>query len=306
MWDVWRDIHCARVSPEAACMIATQKGEDRTPGGAGNALLCMYGLNRNVMNCTSLDLDFCPNPLSTDNVCSKIRLMSGNQQIIRIDEDVVLPLAEANELLDAVCSLGDAETSLLIADYGKGVVDLGHMATVARRRWQAVVWDPYPSTIEAVARSGAWHEFLPEDTFVKCNLKEAKAGGIVAEASNNLEEVIDDLSDCDLSRHLNFVVTCGAQGSAAIIDSEVWRFDAYPTVPTNPIGAGDAFAVGLLHALSLGCRQEQAVAIGQFIAHVCVQMPRCGQPTLTDVAAYYDWLAHYVDVEEAISGVRVA
>ena len=34
----------------------------------------------------------------------------------------------------------------------------------------------------------------------------------------------------------------GSGGRGAPSGDEIWQYPSYPTVPTNPIGAGDAFA----------------------------------------------------------------
>ena len=306
MWDEWHEVRCERVSPEAACMIATPTSEERTPGGAGNALLCMAALNPRVINCTSLDLPGLPNPIGDEPVCVKRRLMSGNQQLMRVDMDQNLPEKLSRVLVMAACERADDErTTMLVADYGKNAVRIDDFNVFAERTWGAIVWDPYPANLQTLAAGKCW-KLIPRGAFLKCNMKEARAAGFIKESHGSLDEVALCL-EFTAPEHLNVVVTCGAAGAVArFLGDEIWQYPSYPTVPTNPIGAGDAFAAGLTHALSLGWSAQTAVAVGQYVAHVCVQMPRCGQPGLRDLAAYYDWLAHYVDnVEEAISGERI-
>jgi 1-phosphofructokinase family hexose kinase len=72
-------------------------------------------------------------------------------------------------------------------------------------------------------------------------------------------------------------VTVGSHGVAFVDDdgTEHWT-DAHPVRAVNPIGAGDSFVAGLLHALSRGTQWPAAVAYATAVAGAAVQSPLAG------------------------------
>jgi 2-dehydro-3-deoxygluconokinase len=82
------------------------------------------------------------------------------------------------------------------------------------------------------------------------------------------------------------VVMQGARGAACISGGNVYRQDAFPVRPTDPVGAGDAFVagylVGLLEGADVPIRLRQACAAGAFAVTVIGDWE--GSPSRADLA----------------------
>jgi len=157
---VWGD--AVRVSPEAPVPVVHARREEDRPGGAANVALNLAALGarpacfgavgddatgeslRRALAAAGAD----PSGLLTCGdrpTIQKTRIVARNQQMLRVDREVVLPLAAEREaaLLAALCA---AEwEALVLSDYGKGVLTPAVCAAAlaeARRRGVPCVVDP--------------------------------------------------------------------------------------------------------------------------------------------------------------------
>jgi D-glycero-beta-D-manno-heptose-7-phosphate kinase len=132
-----------RISPEAPVPIAEIQGEENRLGGAGNVALNLRALGATPILCSVIGqdeegqrlLDLLPNVgisnkhilQSPDrNTTVKIRVLAGNQQLIRLDRESTHDLADdlADQFLNGIReTLENREVhAILLQDYNKGVL----------------------------------------------------------------------------------------------------------------------------------------------------------------------------------------
>jgi 2-dehydro-3-deoxygluconokinase len=84
----------------------------------------------------------------------------------------------------------------------------------------------------------------------------------------------EDAAEWFLERGAELVVVKrGAGGSWATDGRERWEQPAHAVTVVDPIGAGDAFAAGLISARLRGAGPARALAEGAVVAALCVQAP---------------------------------
>ena len=132
-----------RISPEAPVPVVAVRKKEQRIGGAGNVALNVsaLGCNISVISITGKDDEgnqlislLRENKINTDYLLqseerittNKIRIISRNQHMMRLDAEVVLPLnaSEEKELIDAFTSYAEKEKPQLVIleDYNKGVL----------------------------------------------------------------------------------------------------------------------------------------------------------------------------------------
>ena len=132
-----------RISPEAPVPVVSLKKQELRIGGAGNVAINVQSLGAQVFllsvtgnddNGSRLDKLFRQNNIPTDYILktenrittNKIRVISRNQQMMRLDEEITGDLESEDEinLLKKVASLIEKEDPdvLIFEDYNKGVL----------------------------------------------------------------------------------------------------------------------------------------------------------------------------------------
>jgi D-beta-D-heptose 7-phosphate kinase/D-beta-D-heptose 1-phosphate adenosyltransferase len=153
-----------RVSPEAPIPVLRMERERTVPGGAGNvaanfralgaraALVGLVGddaeaaeLDRLLADDAPLGLHLVRDPARPTTL--KTRFVAGNQQLLRLDREVVAapPPALATTLLEAAAGLLATSDVLALSDYGKGTLGAAMVAPLlaaARAAGMPVLVDP--------------------------------------------------------------------------------------------------------------------------------------------------------------------
>ncbi|HEY2349237.1 MAG TPA: PfkB family carbohydrate kinase, partial [Puia sp.] len=177
-----------RISPEAPVPVVTVDRKEYRIGGAGNVALNLASLGTPVsvfsvlgkdddgqilsalMNEKRIDTGYLLNSDSRITT-NKMRVISRNQQMMRLDSETVLPLTAAQEekLIAAVARFIDEQSpaAIIFEDYNKGVLTekvIGEVIGICKRKSVITAVDP---------KRKYFFEYRGVDIF-KPNLKEAR------------------------------------------------------------------------------------------------------------------------------------
>lgn len=155
-----------RISPEAPVPVVHVRGSDDKPGGAANVALNLAALGvettllglvgrdmaarqlRQVMDETGISATL----LETDSAptITKLRILSRNQQLMRLDTEEDFAHADTSPLVDAFNSALQRVDLVILSDYDKGTLDGLHQTLINACRQQGVpvLADPKGSDFE--------------------------------------------------------------------------------------------------------------------------------------------------------------
>jgi D-beta-D-heptose 7-phosphate kinase/D-beta-D-heptose 1-phosphate adenosyltransferase len=194
----------------------------------------------------------------------KRRIISGHQQMLRLDRETRSPLAAADEarLYTATLAQLDSASLIIISDYGKGVVTRGLCSAIverARARHIPVLVDPKGRDFTKYV--GA--------TGVSPNRAELAAVTLVD--SDNLESLY--LQGEALRARLGFDFIALTQGELGIALLEPGRISKFPTIAREVFdvsGAGDTVIAVLGAAMSANLHLHDAVQLANLAAGIVI------------------------------------
>ncbi|KON64981.1 bifunctional protein HldE [Komagataeibacter europaeus] len=271
-----------RISPEAPVPVLVHEHLDTVAGGAANVAANAAALGARVSLVGLVGADEYATRLAQTlarwdridtrglirdahrQTTTKTRVMSGRQQIVRIDNEDTHPPDPATqaELVDRACMAIDGADILICSDYGKGVLDDGvleKIITRARMRCIPVIVDPKRTSFAAYR--GA--------TLVTPNRQElGRATGLPVRTDDQI---------------IAAAQAAGAQfgGSVLVTRSEegmtLWQDDGTVSHVRSRAaevfdvsGAGDCVVATVAAILSAGQSMETAVTIANTAAAVAV------------------------------------
>jgi len=149
----------ARISPEAPVPVVHIQQQQHRPGGAGNVALNIAALGSKVtlIGVTGIDqaADILINQLSDQGVhcaflhlahittISKLRVLSQNQQLIRLDFEEAFMGLDSQVLATKMHMALAAADIVILSDYGKGTLaDVALLIQLARKAGKPVLIDP--------------------------------------------------------------------------------------------------------------------------------------------------------------------
>jgi len=278
MVDVWLEGPVRRVSPEAPVPVVELTATRRRLGGAANvaAVIGSLGGSASVLGLVGDDggsrlvADLLREaggvPVLVEDpsrpTTRKTRVVSGPQQLCRIDEESSAPPSgEVAERLSAsVPAILDEAEAVVLSDYGKGVLDDDLIALVCRgaaERGLPVVADPWGS---GVARFGATTVVKP-NRLEACTALDAPLDTPVVDLAVALRERMDGAA---------VLVTDGADGMALADEDGFHRIAAIRREVADVTGAGDAVAAVLAAVLGGGGELRVAAGLGNAAGAVAV------------------------------------
>ena len=265
-----------RISPEAPVpVVKVEKNEDR-PGGAANVSLNVAALGGKTTligfvgqdeAADSLEAKLNKHKVSFDLVkvselptITKLRILSGNQQLIRLDFEDSFSTADPAPLLAKIdAALPDFDV-LILSDYAKGALTcVQDIIQLARKHKVPVLVDPKGTSFEKYR--GA--------TLIKPNMLEFETivgkvkneDDLIEKAKNLLNEL--DLEALLVTRSENGMLLVRRGGAVLTLRTQAREvFDV--------TGAGDTVVSTLATALSAGKSLEEACAIANSAAGVVV------------------------------------
>lgn len=267
----------SRISPEAPVpVVRVQNSEDR-PGGAGNVAqnLCATGVRVKLLGITGDDqaADLLTERLTAIGVAcqfsrqlnsptlTKLRVLSQNQQLLRLDYEEEPHITDSTKLLDAYRhNLGDADI-VILSDYAKGsLAKVDEFIKMAKHAGVPVVIDPKGTDFSRY--TGA--------NLITPNQKELEA---VVGSCGDVDQIIDRAQA--LRRQLSIdaiLLTRGEAGMTLIQkDRQPLHFRARAHEVYDVTGAGDTVIAVLAAALISGYALEQAAEFANIAAGVVVE-----------------------------------
>jgi rfaE bifunctional protein kinase chain/domain len=272
-----------RISPEAPVPVMDVVERHYNAGGAANVACNVSGLGAVSSIIALVGRDSAGDTLTrllqrsgvgTDGLVqpedrptiTKTRIVAGQQQIVRFDQETRSPLSEplcARVLAQASKLMERADTCVL-SDYGKGLLSPAlcqKILGLAREYSKPVIVDP----------KGRNFDKYRGCTVITPNLKEAMmAAGIEVDSEADLEAVAGVLL-----RNLpgtTLVITRGAQGMSVF--REGYTALTVPTVAQtvfDVVGAGDTAVATLAVAMGAKLHLETAIRLANIAAGIVVQ-----------------------------------
>lgn len=283
-----------RISPEAPVPVLHVTHEEKRAGGAGNVVLNLLSLGCDVDVVGRIGSDAAGKELvetlrqSGAQVSGvvvqedwptsvKNRIIADQQQIVRVDTEVVLPIAQQSEqmLLDQIPKLLENIQVVAISDYGKGFLSkvlLQALIEAAAEKKIPVITDPKGQDFSKYAGS----------TILKPNLSEAIA-------ASGLEST-EDLSFVAAEIHKqvaigNLMITRSADGISLFpSEGEKTDFAVSSQEIKDVTGAGDTVLAMLSYALANGIDLHEAIALSNVAAGIAIEHLGCARVTLSDLA----------------------
>lgn len=275
------DVH--RMSPEAPVPVLSVRGERNVAGGAANVALNTAGLHAKTIIAGVIGEDVAGEQLlqllnrsgvSSDGVIRdrsrpttrKTRVVCGNHQIVRLDEEVTEDLCEAtvSRLVAKITRILESVDAVILSDYAKGVLaqDLPQtMITECRRRKIPVLVDPKRS--DYTAYQGA--------TCITPNLREFREAleflGVKEEPLESSAPKLRHDLRCE-----SLLVTQGGDGMTLVTDAALVHLRAIAEEVFDVSGAGDTVIATVSTALAAGLPVRSAVELANAAASIVVRL----------------------------------
>ncbi|MFM8331722.1 MAG: bifunctional D-glycero-beta-D-manno-heptose-7-phosphate kinase/D-glycero-beta-D-manno-heptose 1-phosphate adenylyltransferase HldE [Candidatus Methylumidiphilus sp.] len=268
--------NASRISPEAPVPVVHIRQHEERPGGAGNVALNIAALGgqATVMGYCGHDeagdsllrrleaagVDCAVLRLADFPTVTKLRVLSRNQQLIRLDfEESFAAVGPAALLADFQAALADVG-GVVLSDYGKGTLaDVPAMIQMCRAAGKPVLVDP----------KGADFGKYRDTDLLTPNLAEFEAVAGPCRSEAELEKkggrLIADL------RLGGLLVTRGEHGMSLLRpDAAPLHLPAKAKEVFDVTGAGDTVIAVLAAALAAGGPLEDAVALANLAAGLVV------------------------------------
>ena len=267
----------SRISPEAPVPIVKVGDIEQRAGGAGNVALNISALHGGVDLLALVGSDEPASTLKTILIdlnvechfvvpenCStitKIRVMSRNQQLIRLDFEDSFSAADSKQLFKQFQKALGACNVVVLSDYGKGTLqDIPRLIASARKSGKAVLVDP----------KGIDFSIYQNATLVTPNQSEFEA--VVGQCESEAEFLEKGTRLCSDINLDALLVTRSNKGMV------LFRRDLEPFVQAtharevyDVTGAGDTVIATLATALAAGSDLIQATQIANLAAGIVVR-----------------------------------
>jgi D-beta-D-heptose 7-phosphate kinase/D-beta-D-heptose 1-phosphate adenosyltransferase len=308
----------SRISPEAPVPILLHGNVRIVAGGAANVAANVAGLGAEVTVVGYVGADVEADELrcalaahprvdlgklvvdATRPTVTKTRVMSGRQQIVRIDAENPAPAgpaAEAALIESGRRAIAEADV-VILSDYAKGVLSDAVVAALiaeANARGVPVIVDPKRRTFEVYR--GA--------TLVTPNRKELfEATGI---AENSDDETVRAAAEASRQFGGDVLVTRAEKGMTLWRQSgEISHVAAEAREVFDVSGAGDTVVAALAVALSNGQSLETSIVIANTAAAIAVSKLGTAVVTRAELVAALDQASHAEDRAGALVSLEEA
>lgn len=275
---VWGEV--GRISPEAPVPVVRATHQSRQPGGAANVAmnLARLGARADVVGFAGGDEDerllaeclrengIVPRFVTSEGfpTITKQRILSGQQQMLRLDSDPVgvRPAAAYKRLLESVLEALEGCDAVVLSDYAKGVLTPEICRAVidaARRKNIPVLVDP--KSADFARYSGA--------TTICPNLGELAAA--VRLETREVNALLDAAEGMVQKLDLEFLTaTLGEKGIALVRPGNRMVAPAVARQVFDVSGAGDTVIATLALCLASGLKPETAVGLANLAAGIVV------------------------------------
>jgi len=284
-----------RISPEAPVPVVLLQNEKSIPGGAANVARNILSAGAKVdccgvvgdddkglelIACLSKDGADCSTIITLSNrpTTTKTRIMSQNQQMLRLDREKTTPLDDEQSqlLLDTCLKSIEKYNAIIVSDYGKGTLSkkfLTGLFDAAKKYNCSVFVDP----------KGRDYSRYAGATVLTPNAKEvSEVSGIQLDTDADLEQAASYIRNIVASRYL--IITRGAAGLALFRDGHrPLLIPTYAREVFDVTGAGDTFISWLASCMAVGFTIEDACVVANAAAGVAVGKIGCATVTRDEI-----------------------
>lgn len=270
-----------RISPEAPVPVAHVLEVKETLGGAANVVhnLALLGAQTSIIGQVGTDnhgeiflnklkalgVDYSGVIETSKPTTTKIRVVSGHQQMIRLDfEDATeLDGATTDKLIKNFYEHLPNADAVIISDYGKGVCTkkiCREIIGACRAQKKFVVVDP---------KGDNWQKYF-DASFITPNLKELNA--ILPKKIFNIDADIEEAAHkvIDEFNLRGLIVTRSAKGLSLIDGDKISHIKAHAQEVFDVSGAGDTVIAVFTLALAGGLNSDAAAYLANVAAGVVV------------------------------------
>ncbi len=267
-----------RISPEAPAPVVKVQRQEYRPGGAANVACNLAGLGarvtllgivgedaeadalREAMRDTGVDLELVR---SKDRpTIRKLRVLSSNQQVIRLDREEHFGDEDSARLGDRFAALLDGSSAVVLSDYAKGsLADAAVLIEAARGAGTPILVDP---------KASDFGTYRGADLLTPNRAEfEAALGGKQEDAE---EMAARAQRVCSLLEIGSMVVTLGEQGLlVAPADGRARHMPARAREVFDVTGAGDTVVAVLAAGLAVGADIHDSAHLANVAAGVVVR-----------------------------------
>ncbi len=274
----------SRISPEAPVPVVQVTGHERRAGGAANVAvnLSSLGVETQVSGLIGDDengrllvdlleaanIQCQPLKAATRPTITKLRVLSRNQQLIRLDTEDFFAPDDAAPLAARFDTMLDGQGSCVISDYGKGTVaDAQALIAACRQRQVPVLVDPKGTDFEKYR--GA--------TLLTPNRAEFEAVAGQAQDDDDLVSRARQLrGELELEA---LIVTLSERGMLVVSETETVLQPARTREVFDVTGAGDTVIATLAAGIAAGQDVVTAAALANLAAGLVVR--KIGVATVT-------------------------
>ena len=269
-----------KISPEAPVPVAKVVKQKETLGGAANVAnnLALLGCQTYLMGSVGADyhrigleqqlaeknIDYRGLICSAGPTTTKLRVMGGHQQMIRLDFEETMPLQQAEEeqiyaYLEQLFAVGI--DSVIISDYAKGVCTFG----ICQRAIQLCNHYSIPIIIDP--KGTDWAKYAGAD-YLTPNLKEINE--VMPELILNEDTAIIKAAEYIKGQHAikNIMVTRSEKGLSLITNGQTIHIPTLAQEVFDVSGAGDT----VIAVMALALAGKLAPADAAFLANLAASV----------------------------------
>jgi len=265
-----------RISPEAPVPIVKIDQDEDRPGGAANVALNIASIGGKVTLAGITGNDEAANTIETylksmDINCkfdkhsdvptiTKLRVMSRNQQLIRLDFEESLKEIDKTSLIEHIADLVQQHDVIVLSDYDKGTLsDVQQLISIAKQHQVPVLVDPKGTDFSRYR--GA--------SIITPNMSEFEAVvGEVKDETELVEKGQELLTELDLDAML---ITRSEQGMTLLRNGqEEFHLPTQAKEVYDVTGAGDTVIATLALSIAANADYPQASALANIAAGIVV------------------------------------
>jgi D-beta-D-heptose 7-phosphate kinase / D-beta-D-heptose 1-phosphate adenosyltransferase len=270
--------HVDRISPEAPVPVLRSVRTTTAPGGAANVAMNLVGLgvkaaqagfwgnDAEMRELSALlapaGVDFSGMIVSAHSTISKTRIVSRNQQLLRLDVESAepRPAAEQQALLERSLQLVRTADAVVLSDYAKGALSpqlCQAVIALARERGIPVLVDP---------KDRDFHKYAGATTICP-NLQELA----LVTGSHDLAELLAAGQQLVSQLGIDYMtVTMSEKGIRILYADSVFHSPTRAREVFDVTGAGDTVIATLAASLASGLDAETAVSLANIAAGIVV------------------------------------
>ncbi len=265
----------SRISPEAPVPVVNIKEIEDRPGGAANVainaaslgaqvtLIGLCGDDENAQllqaRLESYGVECCFLPVSGFNTITKLRVLSRNQQLLRMDFEKSFEDVDKSKLAKHFSEQLKRTDLVIFSDYNKGALSgVNSLIKLAREHKKPVVVDPKGTDFSKYQGATVLTPNMAEMEGVVGSVEEESR---LAEKAQSLKEKLE----LD-----NLLVTRSEKGMSLFSDESPFHLPAKAREVYDVTGAGDTVVSTLAVALASGQSMQHACVLANIAASIVV------------------------------------